>query len=246
MFFAPSFLASAVNSAMLVGIFALTASEEVGAIRDHARARVVGNAVDLAAVLSRLREPGEPGALVRERVRGQVLERARRHVLRHLGVPHLDDVGRAVPRQRRVELREVGVPCLVLDVDVPAGVLGLELRIRGGHDLWPSGLRVYLKPNRQRVGGLATRGSGGSHRRDGERRNEHRCGKNTYVHSHPPRQLGTRPGRTVKRGSPRPECPSGLYQSATAGRLPHLRSSVKPPSAVALVHNALLTRLSAI
>ena len=65
-------------------------------------------------------------------------------------------------------------------------VLVPELRVRGGHDLWPTGLRVHLKPNREGVGGAAARRSCGSDGRNRECGHERGCSKVTYVHAHLP------------------------------------------------------------
>ncbi len=90
---------------------------------------------------------------------------------------------------------EVRTPRLVLDIDVPARVLGLELGVRSRHDLRPAGLRVDLEPDGQGVGGPPTRRSRCTDSYDCERGNERSCGENTYVHSHLPRHSSARPGR---------------------------------------------------
>ena len=92
----------------------------------------------------------------------QVLERAGDHVRRRLRVPDLDDVGRAAAGKRRVELRAIRAPRLILDVDVPARVLVLELRVGRGDDVRPAGLRVDHQPDGERVGCLATGRSRGT------------------------------------------------------------------------------------
>jgi hypothetical protein len=64
--------------------------------------------------------------VVRERRLRQPFERAGRHVLRHLAVAELDDVGRVAAGKRGVELRQVRAPTLILDVDVDVRVLRFE------------------------------------------------------------------------------------------------------------------------
>ena len=113
-------------------------------------ARVVRDAVELAAVAAGCGEPLEPRARVRERrlLEAQVLERPGGHVLRHLGVPHLDDVGRRAARQGGVELLEVVPPRLVLDVHRDAGMIFLERGVGRLHDRLPVRcLCVRLQPD---------------------------------------------------------------------------------------------------
>ena len=125
----PSFRAAAVNSARLVGHLDPRLLEEVGPVRDDARARVVRDAVQLAAVAagrSKTVEPGRSSSGTSSSLSD--LERPGGHVLRHLGVAHLDDVRCAPARERRVELLEVVPPGLVLDVDGDAGMLASRTR----------------------------------------------------------------------------------------------------------------------
>jgi hypothetical protein len=42
-------------------------------------------------------------------------------------------------------------PVLVLDIDRPAGVILLELRVGGGNEIRPAGLRIDLEPHGQLV-----------------------------------------------------------------------------------------------
>jgi hypothetical protein len=127
--------------------------EEVRAVGDEPGARVVRDAVQLAVEHGRLLQAREPVARVVERalVGADVRERACSHVLRHLGVAHLDDVGHGVRGDRRVELLQVIAPALVLHVHVPAVVVGLELVVGGRYDGRPAVLGIHLEPDGERV-----------------------------------------------------------------------------------------------
>ena len=90
--------------------------------------------------------------------------------------------GRVATGEGRVELREVSTPRLVLDVDIPAGVLGLELSVGRSHDLRPAGLRVDLEPDGQCVGGeLPPDAPEAPTATTAERGDERGGGENTYV-----------------------------------------------------------------
>ena len=160
MFFAASFFASAVYSASEVGVFCDPGLlEEVGAVRHDARPGVVRHAVGLAVEHARSGEALQPVRRVRERrlLRGEIRERAGSHVLRHLRVAHLDDVGCSVRRECGVELLQMVGPVLVLHGDVPAGMRRLELRGCAGDRFGPPGLRVDLEPHGEVVGGALLR-----------------------------------------------------------------------------------------
>jgi hypothetical protein len=79
---------------------------------------------------------------------------AGRHVLGHLGVAELDDVGRRAAGQRRVELGQVVGPRLVLDVDGDVRVLRLDRGVGGVDQLGPALLRVDLQPDGERARGV--------------------------------------------------------------------------------------------
>ena len=143
--------------------------EQVLAVGDDARARVVRDAVGLPAEGPRSGEALQPVGRVVEGRLVERRERARRHVLRHLGVAHLDHVRPAAAREGGVELLQVVGPVLVLDVHRRAGMVGLELLIGGSDEIRPAGLRVDLQPDGDAVRRRLlrrTRGRGGK-----------RCGK---------------------------------------------------------------------
>ena len=76
--------------------------------------------------------------------------------------------GALLPASVASNFRKVRAPRLVLDVDVPARVRGLELGVRGCDDLGPPGLRVDLEPDGEGVCCLAARGTGRADRQHGE------------------------------------------------------------------------------
>ncbi len=192
----------------------------------------VRNAVELAGVSSRSGQTREPvtGVVEVRLVRGEVLESACGHVLRHLGVSHLDDVSCVAAGERRVELLQVRGPRLVLHVDVPPRVALLELRVHGRDQLGPAVLCVVLQPDRKRVGGAAARSSCRSYRRNCERGYERGGSEMTNSHAHLPWHLD----------APGPSCfptwqsaegkSSGLYQSATSGEVSTSGSLCQEPT----------------
>ena len=111
-------------------------------------------------------------------------ERTGRHVLRHLGVAHLDHVGRVAARECRVELLQVVAPVLVLDVDRRAGVILLELRVGGSDDVRPAGLCVDLEPYGELVGLLRADACARRRRDDSERDGRNSAATKTRVLIH--------------------------------------------------------------
>ena len=151
--------------------------------------------------------------------RREVLERAGRHVLRHLGVPHLDDVRRAAAGEGRVELLQVVAPRLVLDVDSDPGVLLLERSGRRVDDRLPLlRLRVGLQPDGDAVGRRAA-GCGGRHRCEGDADEDDGADDACSDHGRFPQAhreaVRVARGSRVAKGEQTPEPPTGLYHSAT-------------------------------
>ena len=77
-----------------------------------------------------------------------------------------------------------------------ARVLGLELSVRRGHDLRPTGLASIWSQTVRVFARTPTRRARDTDSYDRERGDERSCGEYTYVHSHLPRHLGARSDRS--------------------------------------------------
>ena len=124
-------------------------------------------------------------------LRGQVRERACRHVLRHLGVAHLDDVGRVAAGERGVELAAGGRPRSgTARPRSRPGCCCLNCWLAAADQVRPARLRVDLQPDgdlarRALLGPLGARGR--CRRHDRERQDDGgRGAKSAYLHRQSP------------------------------------------------------------
>ena len=234
-FFAPSFFASAVNCARLVGTLDPGLLEQVGAVRDDARARVVRDAVELAAVATRLGQALEPVARVRRTTPCRTSGPGTRPAAMYFVIsvfPISMTSGALPPASVASNFCRWLRPRLVLDVR----------RRRPGWSFWncalaaatSSGQPVCASVCSQTVmlfaGDSRSTSAGRRRRHDRERARRARGGEDTYVHATiSQRHLGG-PRRTAadECGRARLGPPSGLYHSATGAEASHIsRSSVK-------------------
>ena len=122
--------------------------------------------------------------------------------------------------ERCVELLQVVAPVLVLDVNRPARVILLELRVGRRDDVRPAGLRVDLEPYGQLVCLCMTHTCARSRRDDSERYGSDCRNENSRSHPRLPepstRDLDADPLWPAGVRA-RVSTPIGLYQLATPG-----------------------------